>query len=610
MSTVTPNLKLTIQGIDENYDVNIVNENFNKIDSLELVDTKIKITDKNSNFTSETLDGVLDEVFTNVDNGKTILASAITDRGVQTSKDDTFQKMETNIRNIPVKEVTSPRFEIGIGVITAIIDTQGFFTEFKIDNGQWQSGNVFENLSPVQSYTFYAKNINYISSIKVTTPKANQLVDIPTSSEIKHDRVTITASTGEKIRFNGVDYTSPHTFTGLKANTQYQFYGVKPSTDKLNEGVSSPLSVTTTNYPIFGFRIDTNNSNPLAKISYIKDAIGISPATINGYGGWDNKFIFDRVKPCGFKDGKKTEYINPNDFTKYIDGITVPDDVDIMIEFPKIYWKWTTSSTYTDVELSEGKVDSGFECLAHTVGIVERDYIYLGAYLGYEENGKLRSRKGVLPTGNKTIGQFRTLAQANGIGYQQFYYYSILMLQMLFVLMYRSTDSQTSLGYGYANGNSSSIQTGNTYNKGMNFGESTGKQQMKFLGVEDLWGNLSQWVDGLFCGAMKKMLISKNNYFNDTGENYVDFGIGSTDDLSGYISSIQEGNNKGFIAKTTSAGSMTYYCDYGSMKYNSVGRFGGSYSNNLSSGIFNLSLDNPISNTSVGFGARLCFLGD
>lgn len=608
MSTVTPNLKLTIQGIDENYDVNIVNENFNKIDSLELVDTKIKITDKNSNFTSETLDGVLDEVFINVDNGKTILASAITDRGVQTSKDDTFQKMESNIRNIPVKEVTSPRFEIGIGVITAIIDTQGFFTEFKVDNGQWQSGNVFENLSPVQSYTFYAKNINYISSIKVTTPKANQTANIPTSSEIKHDRVTITASTGEKIRFNGVDYTSPHTFTGLKANTQYQFYGVKPSTDKLNEGVSSPLSITTANYPVFGFRIDVNNSNPLTKISYIKDAIGITPATPNSYGGWENKFIFDRVKPCGFKAGKKTEYINPNDFTKYIDGISVPDDVDVMIEFPKIYWKWTTQATYIDVELSEGKINSGFECLAHSVGTVEKDYIYLGAYLGYEENGKLRSKKGVLPTANKTIGQFRTLAQANGAGYQQYVYYSMFMLQMLFVLMYRSTDSQTSLGYGYANGNSSSITTGNTYNKGMNFGESTGKQQMKFLGVEDFWGNLRQWVDGLYCDSNRNVLISNNSVFNDTGSGYLNYGKGASDNISGLIGDIQGGSSTGFIVKATNGSGTTHYCDYGDLHSGCLSAAGGDWSDGLYAGTFRLHVGYSASYSFSSIGARLCYI--
>ena len=41
-----------------------------------------------------------DEVFQNVDNGKDLIASAITDKGVDTSKDDTFETMANNISSI------------------------------------------------------------------------------------------------------------------------------------------------------------------------------------------------------------------------------------------------------------------------------------------------------------------------------------------------------------------------------------------------------------------------------------------------------------------------------------------------------------------------------
>ena len=42
----------------------------------------------------------LDELKTSVSNGKTLIADAITDKGVQTSATDTFQTMANNIRNI------------------------------------------------------------------------------------------------------------------------------------------------------------------------------------------------------------------------------------------------------------------------------------------------------------------------------------------------------------------------------------------------------------------------------------------------------------------------------------------------------------------------------
>ena len=45
----------------------------------------------------------LNEVKQSVSNGKELLASAITDKGVNTSKDDTFQVMANNISNIPLE---------------------------------------------------------------------------------------------------------------------------------------------------------------------------------------------------------------------------------------------------------------------------------------------------------------------------------------------------------------------------------------------------------------------------------------------------------------------------------------------------------------------------
>ena len=47
-----------------------------------------------------TLKEELDKVFQNVDNGKDLIASAITDKGINTSKDDTFETMANNISSI------------------------------------------------------------------------------------------------------------------------------------------------------------------------------------------------------------------------------------------------------------------------------------------------------------------------------------------------------------------------------------------------------------------------------------------------------------------------------------------------------------------------------
>lgn len=56
-----------------------------------------KITLNSSHFNSNNVKGALEELFQSVDNGKTLVASAITDKGVETSKNDTFSQMAENI---------------------------------------------------------------------------------------------------------------------------------------------------------------------------------------------------------------------------------------------------------------------------------------------------------------------------------------------------------------------------------------------------------------------------------------------------------------------------------------------------------------------------------
>lgn len=60
-----------------------------------------KLTGDNVNYDADTtINEKLDEVFQSVSNGKELLADAITDKGVETSADDTFETMANNILSI------------------------------------------------------------------------------------------------------------------------------------------------------------------------------------------------------------------------------------------------------------------------------------------------------------------------------------------------------------------------------------------------------------------------------------------------------------------------------------------------------------------------------
>ena len=54
-------------------------------------------TDENLNTENKNIVGAINELFQNVSNGKTLIATAITDKGIDTSSDDSFQVMADNI---------------------------------------------------------------------------------------------------------------------------------------------------------------------------------------------------------------------------------------------------------------------------------------------------------------------------------------------------------------------------------------------------------------------------------------------------------------------------------------------------------------------------------
>lgn len=369
---------------------------------------------------------------------------------------------------------------------------------------------------------------------------------------------------------------------------------------------------------VYGIKIDTTNSNPETALTYIDDATDFTPARMNfttdtfEYGSWANKFPFNQIKPCLFKDGAVVGYLNPNDYSKFVDGtsadITSGNSGDVMVEFPIVYWKFNALGNYLYIRYSDTKIDDGYKCLAHMRGTEVRDKCYVSAYLGYELNGKLRSLSDKTPTASKTIGAFRTLAQANGTGYEQMSYYPLLMLQVLYIIMFKNRDSQTAIGRGYVDGNSAATTTGNTNAKGLFFGETTGKQQMKCFGIEDFYGNLLYWIDGIVANASRNILLANQN-FNDSGSGYTtSISSGFTSDSGGYISQIQGTTESGFIVKTASGSATTYYADPGYIYASKVGRFGGYWSTGSNAGAFYLVLNDASSSSAALVGTRLLAL--
>lgn len=386
--------------------------------------------------------------------------------------------------------------------------------------------------------------------------------------------------------------------TSTTTSLDVQFYGVYNI-----DAVYEPLVTYTA-------IIDENNSNPLTCITYADDAAGMT----KGASAWDSKPIFTKIKPCVFQNGVVNYYLNPDNYAQKADG-SVSDltgtDGDVMVEFSKFAYRIYRSGTNLYISISNDPTaitaDSRFTYNAFSRdSIGDRDKMYIGAYHGYTINSKLRSVSGQLPTVSQTIGTFRTQAQANGTGYQQFTFYQLTALQCLYIIKYGNLNSQSALGMGYVAGSAAKV-SGQTNANGMYYGTTSSTQSVKFAGIEDFWGNVYDWIDGFYCGSNWNILTGYKEY-NNTGSGYTNNGQGASSNVSGYISKTQGINsNTGFVIKTGNGSSNTYYADYGALCASGLPDFGGYWSYSGDAGAFRLYVNDSASYADATLGARLSY---
>ncbi|MBQ3114871.1 MAG: hypothetical protein IJC06_01940 [Clostridia bacterium] len=364
-------------------------------------------------------------------------------------------------------------------------------------------------------------------------------------------------------------------------------------------------------YQTYGVSIDLSNSNPETAVTYTDDAVGM----VAGSPDWYKMSIFNKIKPCLFKNGAVVGYLNPDNFAQFADGtaadITSGNSGDVMIEIPKTGYKISKSGTTLTVQITDDPNKKGFSYKAHTrTEDGDREKLYIGAFLGSNKDNKLRSVSGVLPLNVTTLTDFRTYAKANGAGYDLFAFYPMTLLQCLYLIMYKNLDSQTALGQGYVGDMDwayGAKNTGATIDKGMSYGTSDQMEQMKFLGIEDFWGNLYQWIDGLVSTSDYHALVATDN-FNDTGENYTDLGALSTKYIGGYMKEPQGNNDAGFIIGTGGGSSSTYFSDCADFCGGCVPVFGGCFDDGAIAGAFRLYVDCIPDSAGDVVGGRLMFL--
>lgn len=400
----------------------------------------------------------------------------------------------------------------------------------------------------------------------------------------------------------------------LKGNVEVEIGGIKYcGTVNLkpakNEGKKP-------NYPVWGVKIDRKNSDPETAIEYIGAAEGFTPARATDPGSWENVPVFNKIRPCLIMGGEVVEYLNPKNYNETDKGNplgNVRNYGDTMVEFGKIFYRISQDEQYNYVEVTDSaeSLKDGFTDWAFSYKGKVRDNFYIGAYKGYVRNGRLRSIPGNTPTGNMTIGQFRTAAQANGYGYEIMAFNKLTLLQVLYLIRFKSLNSQAAVGNGFTR-SSEYGEAGKTDSLGMYYGNQDPTNRVKVHGLEDFWGNVLEWVDGFI--TTDKISIADGN-FNDRGDGY-ETAAELPDTIRGITTDIYGDNKLGFVPKEADDDlepGKTNYCNWGSTWTDDAGYFpffGGYRSAGASAGAFYFVCYYSASVAVAVIGARLLFMGD
>lgn len=367
----------------------------------------------------------------------------------------------------------------------------------------------------------------------------------------------------------------------------------------------------------YGFKINKNDSNPTTKVTYLYDAVGMTPAAMNyssgafDYGSWaDVWFVKNNYPAMVNYNGTEAYKLNPNDYTKKEDG-TASDVANAnfagnaMSAIPTIWISQYEMGNYEYIILCEERYDSSYHAYAHERAdgsIAKKKWFPM--YEGYYDGTRIRSISGVTVTASQSGQTELNRIAANGSQWYSLTWSMTNLMWAMLTLISKCDNSQLSFG----NGNSSSdtfLNTGTLNSKGQFFGYNNTSQAVKVFHCENWWGNY--WIR---CAGMMqlhgKVVAKMTPPYNTTGAGYEPLGVTYTGTSSGYPSKTLM-SDKGRIPIAFGGSSTTYTCDYlwWNASADTYALFGGSRGPGASCGASCLDLNFAFSNAGTSIGACL-----
>ena len=309
------------------------------------------------------------------------------------------------------------------------------------------------------------------------------------------------------------------------------------------------------------------------------------------------------MRRCLLSDAGVNEYyLDPIDTTKKVGGavadITSGDDGQVMDEIPAFYYKYGYAGTTHSYGLSQTP-RNGYS--VHPAFMKNGEFVpyrYIGAYEGsmydasagamvapadivnnmYAAGDKLCSLSGQFPKTNETRAEFRAMAANRGTGWRQQDYDLVSAIQLLCPTEYADFNSQLMIGPGrtqlsggswvydsYIGQCGKSNGDGNGTNS---VGGNDNAAYMTYRGIENFYGNIWKWLDGINIGGAapaddyKVHVCNDDTHFaDDTWTDYFE--------LDGILPALAGGGfqatlhpqPRGFIPATVGATSMTKITD-------------------------------------------------
>ncbi len=364
--------------------------------------------------------------------------------------------------------------------------------------------------------------------------------------------------------------------------------------------------------------------------------------------------IQSSMRRCILNDNGGIEYyLSATDSTKREDGNSNSDLTgahgQVMVQIPAFYYKYNYTGTTHTWEISLLPA-MGFSL--HPAFIKNGSpvlYRYIGAYegVGYDDstsayfdgddvgdtkthwpgtttidinNDKLGSVSGFAPLVNETRAEFRSLASNRGAGWRQQDYDLISAVQLLYLIEYADWNSQAMIGMGRTE-----VETGtwvkdslvgvtgksNSDGNGTNsVGGDTNNAYMTYRGIENFFGNILTFVDGVNIAEPDTIYICSNDadFADDTDTNYTYLGVEIGPD-SGVPTTLVP-TSRGFLPMNADGTYDTYITDYYQRDHTPgwcMMAFGGLVDDYGVAGIMSLIFSYHSSYDWVGTGSRLAY---